>query len=91
MSEQLIDAAHPTIQRLEAQGFRVTMHVYLRDGKNSVAFTAHNKQTKRTHNGRSRAGDRDEALADLAWDAGLEISTSPECDTFDPHDPFAGL
>lgn len=89
MSEALIDATHPTIQQLEEDGFKITLHVYLRGGRTSVCFTAHNKQTKRTYNGRSQAGDRDEALIDLAWDAGI-VTDSAE-DGFNPDDPFADL
>ena len=90
MTDSLIDPTDPTIRKLEEDGFRISFQAFLRDGRTSVAFIAHNKQTKRTFNGRSRAGDRDEALLGLARDAGIKVPMSPEPDNFDL-DPFAGL
>ena len=84
MSEPLIDATNPTIERLQEDGFKITMHVYLRDSGTYVAFSAHNKRRKRTFNGRSRSGDREEALLDLAKDAGILV---PGMD-FGDLDPF---
>ncbi len=90
MSEPLIDATNPTIQQLQEDGFKITMHVYLRDSGTYVAFSAHNKRRKRTFNGRSRSGDREEALLDLAKDAGIPQEQG-NLEAFDPDDPFADL
>ena len=48
MSEGLINQTHPVTMDLEAAGFGITMHAFLRDGVTSVAFTAHSKEQKRT-------------------------------------------
>jgi hypothetical protein len=67
----MIDTENPVIRQLVEQGYKISFHAYLRDARVLVSYMATHAETKRSFQGRSRKGDRDEALRALARSAGL--------------------
>ena len=69
----MIDISHPVVQKLEAEGYRIALHAYLRDGKVKTTVAAKHPETGRLLQGWSKTGSKDEALLDLADRAALDV------------------
>lgn len=69
----MIDTEHPVIKRLVTCGYRIALHVYLRDGKIKTTVAAKHPETGKFLQGWSRNGSLDGALQDLAGRSGLMI------------------
>jgi hypothetical protein len=70
-----LDPNHAVALELIDRGFKLAIHVYLRDGALLVCASAYDAKTKQTLHGRSRRGDFGEAMSGLAYAAGLGNAT----------------
>ena len=61
----MFNVNNPLVQRLVAQGFKMSLHAYLKANRFSILLTASHPTTKALFHGRSANGDPNEALADL--------------------------
>ncbi len=73
----MLNPTHPTIDVLSRHGYKVTAHLFFRDGAVSLCATAHHPGTRRTFHGRSRHGDFEAAMMDLQQAAGIADRPSP--------------
>ena len=62
----MIDTSHPIVKQLVADGYRLAVHVYLRDGCIKTTVAAKHPKTGKLLQGWSRDGSLDGALRDLA-------------------------
>lgn len=69
----MLDPQHPLVHELNRHGYKLTVHAYFRDGAVSLCATAHHPVTKRTFHGRSRRGNFNEAMIDVAHSAAIEL------------------
>ena len=67
----MIDTEHPIVERLVALGYRLALHVYLRNGKIKTTIAAKHPETGKFLQGWSRDGSVDGALQDLAFRSAL--------------------
>ena len=69
--DSMIDTEHPVVKRLVALGYRLALHVYLRNGKIKTTVAAKHPETGKLLQGWSKNGSLDGALQDLAGRSGL--------------------
>ena len=68
----LIDLEHPTVKRLQSRGYEISFSVWLKPQGPYLTTSAYHRAKGIKRDGRSRRGDPDEALEDLAIAAGLK-------------------
>lgn len=67
----MIDVEHPVVKRLVALGYRLALHVYLRNGKIKTTIAAKHPESGKLLQGWSKDGSLDGALQNLAARSGL--------------------
>lgn len=72
----MLDPQHPVVLELQRFGFKVTAQAYFRNDKVALCATAYHPKTKRLFHGRSRQGNLEEALEELAYATDLEDAAS---------------
>ena len=72
--DDMIDISHPIVKQLVAEGYRLAVHAYLRDGKVKTTVVGKHPETGKILQGWSRDGCLDRALVDLAGRSGLTSS-----------------
>jgi hypothetical protein len=80
-----LDPNHPMALELIDRGFKLAVHVYLRDGALLVCASAYDAKTRQTLHGRSRRGDFGEAMVALGHAAGLLGGTLPASEAATDH------
>ena len=69
--DYMIDTKHPIVKQLVADGYRISVHAYLRDCKTKTTVAAKHPETGKLLQGWARDGSLDGALVDLAERSGV--------------------